>query len=364
MDRPRPTKISDANLRLHTPDDHSVPDVHVVVTGALVGPTDSQHDRRLITNLDATTYEMIVSHGLFGLMPEIRPDAAGPDEAGRITLELRVATPPPADVGSRPADLKMWVTSLAEAEPHDDQLATTNWFASAVGDPPLETLWSYLREVSIDPDTSMDDAVSAVVEFVRTETTDTAGAVGLEIAGQILTRWVEAGAVDPEQALKIIARDLVPPTPMDGPASELRTAWSVLVVDGVKPVTVDDGRGIVFPVEGENGSWTAIIEQRDTDTVVVYSLVPIELPVDRLLETVEFVIRLNRDLALGTFDLDLDSAEFVVRTGVDVGAMVDPTEAIRRAIHANAELLDEHLPAIRVFVDGATVADSLAVLDI
>jgi len=363
MDRPRPVQVSDTGLVLCTPDDRSAPDVHLVVTGVLVGPTGSPNDRRLLTTVDATTYESIVAHRLFGLMPEIRPETAGVDESGRITLELRMASPAQARVGTRAVDLRKWMASLAEAAPDDDRLATTNWFATAVGTPLSETLWGYLHEVSIDPDTSMDDAVSAVVDFVRAETADTAGAVGLDLAGQILTRWVEAGAVDPERALNVIPRDLAPATPADGSAPGLATVWSVLVADGVKPVAVDEGRGIVYPVGGENGNWNAIVEQRDADTVVVYSLVPIELPVDRLLETVEFVIRLNRDLALGTFDLDLDSAEFAVRTGVDVGAMADPTDAVRRAIHGNAELLDEHLPAIRAFIDGATVAESLALLD-
>lgn len=359
----RPTPIAGTRLFLHWPNVANVAFIEVEVTAALIGPTSGPHDRRLVGTVTPAIYNEIIAHRLLGLVPDLRPDAPTPDSSGLIKLELRIASPPMTPIGTKAAELRAWVTSLADLDPLDEELSTSNWLATSVGTPPSHTMWNHLPELSLDPDASMDATVDAVAEFLRAETADTVGDLGLDIAADVLQTWLNASELDPERALTVVARDLRPPTPLDGPATELAMAWTILLNEGVKPVMVDDGRAIVFPVEGDHGKWNAIIEQRDPETLVIYSIVPIELPEDRLIETVEFVIRLNRDLAIGSFDLDLDSAEFVVRVGVDVGSADDSAGAIRRAIHANIELLDTHLPAIAAMTSGATVAESLQLLD-
>jgi len=372
----------------------------IVVTGATVGSA-ADDDRRLTALMHAEAYRSALELGLFGLHTALLPDPPRPDPNGNITVELRLIASSSEPIGSTNADLRGWVDDLAGGTGAD--LAVDAWVITAVGGtaPEHRTLWHHLSEVPAttaresaaattsdvdrrsgdtgrgdldDLDESVFDAtIESVVAYLRDQTTG--GDVGLDLdaAGELLSGWLAAGTVDPALALDATRRDLASalargvPVDPDGLAEHLATAWSVLVDDGVRPALVDDGRGIVYPVAGERGEWHGVIEQRDPDTVVVYSLVPVDLPIDRFVDAMELTLRLNEGLTTSTFDLDVESGEMAVRTGVDLAdrqpGSADAVQLLRRSIHVNAAVLDDHLAAVEAFCDGATVAESVSLLE-
>jgi hypothetical protein len=363
MAAPRKASISEVDLVLRS-DGNDFP---VRIVAALVGDSDDSTDRRLHAQVHRDTYAQIESQRLFGISSELRPDTPAPDGKGNVLVELRLAAAPPEEIGASVAKLKAWVQRLGAAEPDDPQLDAASWLASGVGSaipgaPLTLTLWHYLPELSLDADGAMDDGVAAVVAYLTEGAPDAASALGLDVAGGLLSGWLEASSLDPDRALEIMRRDILNPTLLAVTTDLLAVATNVLINEGTQPTTLDSGNAIVYSVQGDNGAWHGIIEARDTETLIVYSLVPVEIPVDRVIEVLELTVRLNKELSLSSFDLDLDNGEYALRTGVDVGPSADPADAIQRAIYDNASSLDDRLPAIEAFIAGASVADSMTML--
>src|SRR6056297_544894 len=363
--------------------------IPMVVTRAGVGPT-ADDDRRLQVLMHAQAYRSALDLGWFGLHPAILPGPPEPDSNGNVVVELRLIAPGGDAVGSTATELRSWVDDLASGTGSD--LAVDSWVITAIGGtaPEHRTLWHHLASlpsVDADPvadpdapdglddldDSVFDATIDSVVAYLRDQAPDGDVDLDLDAAGELLSSWLAAGSIDPAHALDATRRDLAStlgvaaPIDPSGLAEHLAATWGVLVDDGARPALVDEGRGIVYPVAGEHGEWHGVIEQRDPDTVVVYSLVPVELPIDRFVDAMELTLRLNEGLTTSTFDLDVESGEMAVRTGVDLSdrppRSAEAVGLLRRSIHTNAAVLDDHLAAVVAFCDGATVSDALSVLD-
>lgn len=362
--------------------------VPVVVTRAAVGPI-ADDDRRLLVLMHVQAYRSALDLGWFGLHPAILPDPPEPDSNGNITVELRLIAPGGDPVGATNAELRSWVDGLASGTGSD--LAVESWMITAIGGtaPEQRTLWHHLASLPSvdadpvddpdapnaqdDPDESVfDTTIESVVAYLRDQAPDGDVDLDLDSAGELLSSWLAAGSIDPARALDATRRDLAGTLGMAAPtdpselAEHLAATWVVLVDDGAQPALVDEGRGIVYAVAGEHGNWHGVIEQRDADTVVVYSLVPVELPTDRFVDAMELTLRLNEGLTTSTFDLDVESGEMAVRTGVDLSdrppRSAEAVGLLRRSIHTNAAVLDDHLAAVVAFCNGETVSDALALL--
>lgn len=343
-------------------------DVTMAVAAISLGPAGLRIEGRIA----GEAHHRATQRGWFGLDPALRTDPPHRDADGTIWIELRLGEMPSEPVGTTEAELVGWLDQLADAPSDDPRRQHGVWMASRIGaatpaGPPQCTLWHYLTG-DTGASTSPADAVAAMVAYLRDGTDDPASTAGLDAAAALLLRWFgddRFGGVggDTERALRLAATDLDEVGRRHGVTDHLLTAWDVLTDDAVDPVAVDGGRAIVFTVDGTGASWHAVVEQRDIDTLVVSSLSPVDLPLDRFVDGMELVLRCNRDLARSSFDLDVETGELALRTGVDLSDAADDGAAIRRAIHTNARSLDELLPALRAFAAGASVAESLAVLD-
>jgi hypothetical protein len=366
----RPTKIDEVKITLRT-GGHNLP---VNVIGACVGPANVSSDRRLRIKIHEEAYAQAVARSLFGLTPALLPDPPLPDSHGNVIIELRVTADVPEPIGTSAVQLRQWVAALTECTPDDIRLDAASWLVSGVGGPaaasPITpTLWHYLPDLSIGLDgapdtatqTAMESSIEAAVSYLTDAVPNDASALGFDVAGQLLNNLLLESQLDPGRAIEILRRDLVSPQTAVN-TDLLSLAHAVLLQEGTSPSVAASGAALVYPIDGDNGSWHGVIEERMHDVIIVYSLVPVELPVARVVELLELTVRLNRDLGISNFDLDLDGGDFALRTGIDLRTSNDPAESIRHAIHANAETLDDHLGAIEAFIAGASVADSIALL--
>jgi hypothetical protein len=133
--------------------------------------------------------------------------------------------------------------------------------------------------------------------------------------------------------------------------------------DGWSP-TVEDGY-ITCGFQGDNGHWpvyATVIE--DEQRVIFYSLLTEHVPDQSRRDVTELFIRINFNLLVGSFDLDLDDGEARFRTSLDIegGELTDGL--LRQVIYANVTTMDEYLPALRgVSGTMVTVSEALATIE-
>jgi hypothetical protein len=115
----------------------------------------------------------------------------------------------------------------------------------------------------------------------------------------------------------------------------------------------DHGDGVVADVATDTGSWTVVFDIRDKQQqLIVYSIVPVEVPTHQRTEVALYLTRANFGLAIATFELDLDDGTVRCRTGVDLeGAEVcDPI--VDHLLLANIMGVEQYLDGLRAVIQG------------
>ena len=89
------------------------------------------------------------------------------------------------------------------------------------------------------------------------------------------------------------------------------------------PITeMDDGSGFTLDVEGSDTAWSALVLTDDDEMVYVfYSLSPVDVPADKLERASEFVDRANYGLVNAAFELDRESGDVRLRTGMELATL-------------------------------------------
>lgn len=117
---------------------------------------------------------------------------------------------------------------------------------------------------------------------------------------------------------------------------------------------------IVTPVLAKSGSWTAIFEIRDDDQVlIVSSLVPVSVPVDRRTDVALYIARANLGLMIGHFEINLDDGEVRFRTSVDVAGAELSEPLIDHLFLANVVGVDRYLDGLRAVIEGTDPAAAI-----
>jgi hypothetical protein len=98
---------------------------------------------------------------------------------------------------------------------------------------------------------------------------------------------------------------------------------------------------------GANGDWTVWIDvQEDDGIVLVWSSYQDEVPEPRRPAMTELITRINPDVPVGAFELDLDRGSLSFRTSIDVTGDRLTDALLERLIGANVGAFDDYLPAI------------------
>jgi hypothetical protein len=99
--------------------------------------------------------------------------------------------------------------------------------------------------------------------------------------------------------------------------------------------------------EGANGRWdcyaTALDEQAQ---FVFYSVCPVLVPAARRLLVADLLLRVNQELLIGNFDINLADGAIRYRTSIDVtGDRLTPA-LLKQLVSHNVRTMDQYLPSI------------------
>lgn len=108
---------------------------------------------------------------------------------------------------------------------------------------------------------------------------------------------------------------------------------------------------ITFPFQGDDELWAVYAEAREEDgRVIVYSVVPFNIPLQRRAAVAEFLTRANYGLQIGNFELDLDDGEVRCKTSVDVKGVKVAPELVDRLIVMNLQATNRYVGGIAALV--------------
>ena len=115
---------------------------------------------------------------------------------------------------------------------------------------------------------------------------------------------------------------------------------------------------------GDNVQWDFSLYARETSPghflLGVNSFIPNKTPADRRTAIMELLTRINFDLAVGCFELDLADGEIRFRTSMILPAADITPGIIEHLLRSNFSIVDERFPQITaVLYSGATPADAL-----
>lgn len=117
-----------------------------------------------------------------------------------------------------------------------------------------------------------------------------------------------------------------------------------------------------FGMEGENVRWRCLACVREPSTLAFVSLVPLRAAPPRRGACAELCARINRQLALGHFDLDFADGElrYATLAPAPEGSGM-PEEVLRHIVAAHRTLMDDFVPLFaRVLFAGVPPEEALA----
>jgi hypothetical protein len=128
----------------------------------------------------------------------------------------------------------------------------------------------------------------------------------------------------------------------------LRSAARVYERNGWPATELDDGTGFTLYVDGSDTPWSAIvITDDDARRFVFYSLSPVDAAPDRRDRFAEYLHRANYGLLGANFEMDYDTGEVQLRTGLEFSTL--PRELLESDELLDAIILDLSATNVGIF---------------
>jgi hypothetical protein len=146
------------------------------------------------------------------------------------------------------------------------------------------------------------------------------------------------------------------PVPITGPLVDFFEAddW---------PVVFDANLGCyVARFQGSQATWTCKAYALDEESrFVFYSIAPVHADEAHRDALLEYLMRANDGLIIGSFELSFSTGEIRFRTSVDVDEATLEQPIIKHLIYANVQAMDRYLGGMMlVLADGASPEDAIA----
>ncbi len=112
--------------------------------------------------------------------------------------------------------------------------------------------------------------------------------------------------------------------------------------------------GFTFGFAGEHGQWGCFAWVREEQgQVVFYSYPPVEVGPETMAAVMEFITRANFGLAVGGFELHLESGTLQFRTSIDVEDSEKSLTAqvLEHLLYHNVLTMDKYLPGLRAVIE-------------
>ena len=108
-----------------------------------------------------------------------------------------------------------------------------------------------------------------------------------------------------------------------------------------------------LPFQGKGGRWNCYAQirvTRDVEQVLFYSVLPLNVPADKLPAIAEFITRANYGMALGNFELDFNDGEVRYKTSIDVTETEITSSLLRPLIYTNVLMMDKYMSGLMAVV--------------
>lgn len=104
---------------------------------------------------------------------------------------------------------------------------------------------------------------------------------------------------------------------------------------------------LLIPIAGNSGSLKCIAEAREDQRQVLFiTILPITVPIAKLLAVAEYIARVNATLTIGSFELDFDDGLVAFRTSSEFGPEPPTTTLLRPLAHHAIAMADKYTPGI------------------
>jgi hypothetical protein len=108
-----------------------------------------------------------------------------------------------------------------------------------------------------------------------------------------------------------------------------------------------------LPFQGKGGRWNCYAQirvTRDVEQILFYSVLPLNVPSDKLSAIAEFITRANYGMALGNFELDFNDGEVRYKTSIDVTDTEITSNLLRPLIYTNVLMMDKYMSGLMAVV--------------
>ncbi|MGK0275065.1 MAG: hypothetical protein ACI9N0_001446 [Ilumatobacter sp.] len=130
------------------------------------------------------------------------------------------------------------------------------------------------------------------------------------------------------------------------------TVLSFAEEKGLDGVRQDTDTMLQFEGDGTNGSWFLFISTDEREhRCSVHSMAPFFVDEARRRDVMELFTRINNDVVIGNFDLDLDNGQASFRTSIDVEGSRLSIELLSQLIAANVAAYNMYLPALEAVIE-------------
>lgn len=133
----------------------------------------------------------------------------------------------------------------------------------------------------------------------------------------------------------------------------LDTVKTFLDTEAWRYETVSKNDTLRMRYRGQSETWVVLVQAReDLHQLSFYSMVPQDIPADRLDAAGEYLHRANYGLALGCFELDYDARQVRFRTAADVEDSELSLAQVRNYLYMNVLTCDRYLVGLKQVIEG------------
>lgn len=146
--------------------------------------------------------------------------------------------------------------------------------------------------------------------------------------------------------------------------SILRSICDFLDAEGVRYEADEPAQAVRFFFTTEAAGWMVSVHHfTELQQVVAASHFPSVVPPELRDAVMEYAIRVNNELLVGGFDVDLDAGHVRFRTGMDLDDIDVNASLVRNLLYANISGMDMYLQGLnRVAFGGMAPADAVALV--
>jgi hypothetical protein len=131
---------------------------------------------------------------------------------------------------------------------------------------------------------------------------------------------------------------------------------------------VEDGVSVALRFKGDDEEWSCVAQAiEDAGVFLFYSIVPGDVPDERLEEVTEFIARANYGMLTGAFECSLDSGDLRYRTGVRLGLLPEDAygadglaeQLVEEAVRSNLVTTNTYIAGLLAVIGGAPAEETI-----